>query len=173
MRRLTATLLLAASCAAACGSGSTVKATSGATTSPSVTTSSSTTTSTSTTVSATTSATTSTTMTTDPHPHFDSPEAAMRYLAAAWNANDLVALRHVTDPGARQQLDDMHTEAIDLRLDRCEARQGLGDYTCYFDHEYPSSYPVENRRADGGQAVFLVGPADTPGWYMTVFESCG
>ncbi len=23
-----------------------------------------------------------------------------------------------------------------------------------------------------GHAMFLVGPADTPGWYMTVFESC-
>src|SRR5262249_14340726 len=46
--------------------------------------------------------------------HFDTPEAAMRYLAAAWNADDQVALRHVTDPSARDQLDGMHAEAANL-----------------------------------------------------------
>lgn len=107
-------------------------------------------------------------------PHFDTPEDAMRYLAAAWNANDLVSLRHVTDPSARDELDAMHGEASNLRLERCEPRVGVGDYTCTFAHDYPpgasTTVPKEQNK---GEAVFLVGPADTPGWYMTVFESCG
>lgn len=94
----------------------------------------------------------------------------MRYLAVAWNTGDDVSLRHVTDPSARQQLDDMRAEATNLRLTRCE-RNPEGDYTCYFDHDYPPQYTVANRST--GQAIFLVGPADAPGWYMTVFKGCG
>ena len=111
-----------------------------------------------------------------PHPHFDTPEAAMRYLAAAWNAHDLTAERHVTDPDARVMLDDMRSEAVKLRFDRCERRDDgghdLGDYTCYFAHDYPPN--TSTTMAGGvGQAIVLVGPADTPGWYMTYFRGCG
>ena len=102
-------------------------------------------------------------------PHFATPEAAMQYLAAAWNANDLVSLRHVTTPAVRDQLAAMHAGATNLRLDHCEARQGLGDYVCYFHHDYPIGTPTT---LAGGVAIFLVGPADGPGWYMTVFQSC-
>jgi hypothetical protein len=103
-------------------------------------------------------------------PHFDTPEAAMTYLAAAWNADDLVSLKHVTNPSARAELDAMHDVAVNLRLDRCEVNEGVGDYTCYFDHDFPTTRTtVEGER---GQAIFLAGPADKPGWYMTVFESC-
>ena len=112
----------------------------------------------------------STTSTTTTPPHFASPQAAMAYLAAAWNANDLVSLKHVTNPAARAQLDDMHMEASNLRLDRCQANPA-GDYTCYFKHDYPPGYAVPPGAP--GEAVFLVGPADIPGWYMTVFQSCG
>jgi hypothetical protein len=106
----------------------------------------------------------------DRPPHFDTPEAAMTYLATAWNSNDLVSLSHVTNPDAREQLDQMHVEATNLRLDHCDANPA-GDYTCHFQHDYPAGYSVP---ADArGEAVFLVGPADTPGWYMTVFEGCG
>ena len=101
-------------------------------------------------------------------PHFATPEAAMTYLAAAWNANDLVSLKHVTNPAARDELDAMHAHAVDLKLAHCDEREGLGDYTCTFSHDFPPG--VENR--DNGEAVFIAGPADTPGWYMTVFESC-
>jgi len=104
-------------------------------------------------------------------PHFDTPEAAMTYLAAAWNKNDLISLRHVTDPAARDELDGMHSEAANLRLDHCDL-QPAGDYQCVFDHGYPSGYTPPAGTTEG-QAVFLVGPADTPGWYMTVFVSCG
>jgi len=104
-------------------------------------------------------------------PHFSSPEAAMRYLATAWNDRDAVALRHVTDPSARYQLDAMHSEAVNLKLSRC-TRQPAGDYQCTFSHDFPSGYqrPMAEKH---GEAVFLVGPALTPGWYMTVYQHCG
>ncbi|MHB8467483.1 MAG: hypothetical protein ACYDH6_00815 [Acidimicrobiales bacterium] len=114
---------------------------------------------------------TSTSTTVAPLPHFDTPEAAMTYLAAAWNANDLVSLRHVTNPAARAQLDAMHSEAINLRLDHCTKRPE-GDYECTFRHDYPAATPT-TMPGGVGEAAFLVGPADTPGWYMTVFEHCG
>ncbi len=122
---------------------------------------------------ATTAPTTSSTgPTTTAPPHFDTPEAAMTYLAAAWNTNNTAELDHVTNPAARAQLDQMHNEAVNLRLDHCTLRPGVGDYICSFNHDYPSG--TSTTMAGGvGQAVFLVGPADTPGWYMTVFQSCG
>jgi hypothetical protein len=114
------------------------------------------------------------TATTVAKPHFDTPEAAMRYLAAAWNANDLVSLKHVTNPSARDELDAMHGVATNLRLNHCD-KNPIGDYSCHFDHDYPphpsTTMPLEHE-GKTGEAVFLVGPADTPGWYMTVFESC-
>lgn len=98
----------------------------------------------------------------------------MRYLAAAWNADDVVSLKHVTNPSARDELDAMHGVAVNLRLKRCD-HNPIGDYTCYFAHDYPphpsTTMPLEHE-GHTGEAVFLVGPADTPGWYMTVFESC-
>jgi hypothetical protein len=107
-------------------------------------------------------------------PHFGSPEDAMTYLADAWNRNDLTDLKHVTDPSARGALDDMHMVAVNLRLDRCEFNEDPGDYTCYFDHDYPPHASTTMAMDDPltGHAVFTVGPAATPGWYMTVLESC-
>jgi hypothetical protein len=94
----------------------------------------------------------------------------MSYLATAWNNNDLVSLMHVTNPDARAQLDEMHSEATNLRLDHCDLNPP-GDYTCYFHHDYPAGYSPPPDAL--GQAIVLVGPADTPGWYMTVFQACG
>jgi hypothetical protein len=102
-----------------------------------------------------------------PSPHFDTPEAAMRYLTAAWNRNDYVALCHVTTADARGQLNGMHTEATNLRLNHC-TKQPAGDYQCYFDHDFPAS----RHKKGTGHSNFLVGPARAPGWYMTYFESC-
>jgi hypothetical protein len=107
-------------------------------------------------------------------PHFATPEEAMRFLADAWNRRDIVNLKHVTDPGARDELEAMHGVAVNLRLNHCD-KNPIGDYTCHFDHDYPphpsTTMPLHDHGATG-EAVFLVGPADTPGWYMTVFESC-
>jgi hypothetical protein len=104
-------------------------------------------------------------------PHFDTPEAAMTYLATAWNTNDVVWLRHVTNPAARAQLDAMHSEAVNLRLDHRD-RRPQGDNACTFRHDYPAA-TATTMPGGIGEAVFLVGPALTPGWYMTVFQSCG
>jgi hypothetical protein len=105
----------------------------------------------------------------NPGVHFDTPEAAMRYLANAWNHDDLTALKHVTDPSARGQLIGMKTEATNLTLDHCTKNAG-GDYECIFNHDYPKGYKTTKLH---GTAEFTVGPADKPGWYMTYFESCG
>lgn len=85
-----------------------------------------------------------------------------------------MSLKHATDPSARDELDAMHQVATNLRLDRCEFNADPGDYTCYFDHDFPAhastTLPVDDPQM--GHAVFTVGPADTPGWYITVLESC-
>ena len=102
-------------------------------------------------------------------PHFDSPQAAMRYLAGAWNRHDVVAMKRVTTPEGRASLFGMYQEAVNLRLDRCQARAGQGDYDCQFVHDYPPSMHKKGL----GHAEFLAGPARDPGWYMTVFVGCG
>jgi hypothetical protein len=94
----------------------------------------------------------------------------MTYLAAAWNASDAVAIGHVTNPSARAELDAMRREAVNLRLDHCD-RRPQRDYLCYFHHDYPLG--TAKSMLGGGQAVFLVGPALIPGWYMTVLQGCG
>jgi hypothetical protein len=107
-------------------------------------------------------------------PHFATPEEAMRFLADAWNRNDIVNLKHVTDVNARDELEAMHGVAVNLRLNHCD-KNPEGDYMCHFDHDYPrhaSTTMPEDHPGAKGEAVFRVGPADTPGWYMTVFESC-
>ena len=102
-------------------------------------------------------------------PHFATPQAAMTYLASAWNRNDLVELGHVTNPAARAALADMRRDVTNLRLNHCTARP-VGDYICYFDHDFLPGTATSPGAI--GQAVFLAGPAATPGWYMTVFETC-
>lgn len=102
-------------------------------------------------------------------PHFDSPEAAMRYLTAAWNRHDIKAMMPVTTPEGREELIDMYDEAVNLRLDYCQARAGQGDYDCHFTHDYPASM----HKKGAGHAEFLAGPARNPGWYMTLFITCG
>lgn len=164
-RLLHSTLALVALLAvAACG---------GSTTTTAATSSSTDTTSTTASTSASTTTSVVSSSTTEKPPHFDTPEAAMAYLATAWNASDQVSLRHVTNPSAREELEGMHEEAVNLQLNRCERREGQGDYVCYFDHAYPDGYVSKTPSGEPAPAVFLVGPADTPGWYMTVFQSCG
>lgn len=102
--------------------------------------------------------------------HFDTPEAAMRYLAAAWNRGDVASLKHVTDPAARGRLNEMHSEATNLKLHHCTFTKARGDYECYFTHDFPAGYKSETGH---GTAEFTVGPADRPGWYMTYFVDCG
>jgi hypothetical protein len=101
-------------------------------------------------------------------PHFDTAEAAMRYLATAWNTNDLDALCHVTNPNARMLLLDMHRDAVNLRLDHCRHLDD-GGAQCVFRHYYP---PTMHRHGTG-RTWLDAAPARNPGWYMTVFVGCG
>src|SRR5947209_1901017 len=101
-------------------------------------------------------------------PYFATPQAAMRYLAAAYNRHDKVALWYVTTPDGRNALEQMRHEATNLRLRSC-TKNPAGDYTCEFDHDYPPSMHKSGR----GTATFVAGPARDRGWYMTVFEGCG
>ena len=98
----------------------------------------------------------------------------MRYLAAAWNANDMTALKHVTQGMARLQLMSMKSQAVDLRLDHCDRRSGGGgDYLCHFVHDYPASYPTKMREGTHGTAEFIAAPSSSVGWYMFGYEGCG
>jgi len=100
-------------------------------------------------------------------PHFDTPQAAMIYLADAYNGGDLTALHHVTEPRAFNRLMSMRSDAINLRLKYCTPNP-RGDYTCYFRHDFPAS----EHKTGHGQAVFIAAPALNPGWYMYQFQSC-
>ena len=91
----------------------------------------------------------------------------MRYLTAAYNRNDLPALKKVTNPPARAALLEMQQEATNLQLTGCSL-QPRGDYLCSFRHDFPE----HRHRVGHGQATFLAAPADKPGWYMTVLLDC-
>jgi len=100
--------------------------------------------------------------------HFDSPEAAMRYLAAAYDRGDLEALRPVTTPGSRADLWMMRSEAVNLQLDRCTSDHH-GGYLCEFTHDYPKSLHMKGH----GSSTMAVLPAARPGWYMSGLLDCG
>jgi hypothetical protein len=100
--------------------------------------------------------------------HFATPEAAMRYLAAAYNRNDLAALKHVTTPKARNNLLFMRPTADNLQLVGCNANAGRGDYLCGFTHDFPATMHLSGT----GHAHFTAAPADKVGWYMTVLNDC-
>jgi hypothetical protein len=100
--------------------------------------------------------------------HFATPEAAMRYLASAYNRNDLTALKHVTTPEARNNLLFMRPTADNLRLVGCTVNAGRGDYLCGFTHGFPAA----THQAGTGHAHFTAAPADKVGWYMTVLNDC-
>jgi hypothetical protein len=106
--------------------------------------------------------------TTAPRLYFETPQAAMRYLAAAYNRHDTVALKHVTTPVARTSLEAMRPMADNLRLVNCKANAGRGDHLCEFTHDYPATA----RRTGHGQAHFTAAPAARYGWYMTILNDC-
>jgi hypothetical protein len=100
--------------------------------------------------------------------HFATPQLAMRYLAEAYNRNDLAALKHVTTPEARNNLLFMRPNADNLQLVGCTANAGRGDYLCGFTHGFPAA----THQAGSGHAHFTAAPADKVGWYMTVLNDC-
>ena len=102
-------------------------------------------------------------------PHFSTPEAAMAYLAAAYNSGNSAALHAVTTPDSYQQLTQMRSEAVNLQLLSCRVDASRGDYFCDFSHDYPASL----HQAGHGGSEFLVAPAENPGWYMYTLVECG
>ena len=109
-------------------------------------------------------------------PHFASPDAAMAYLAHAWNSGNVQEVDYVTDPAGRDQMNSMAAQMVNLQFKSCTANPA-GDYTCYFMHDIAptvsgTTYPNPNNYPPG-EAVFTVAPASTPGWYLTEVEHCG
>jgi len=103
-------------------------------------------------------------------PHFSTPQAAMRYLASAYNRDDSAGLHAVTTPQAFTQLTAMRSEAVNLQLRSCvPSGSGRGDYVCTFRHDYPASL----QKSGQGSSRILVGPALNPGWYMDTLLDCG
>ena len=109
-------------------------------------------------------------------PHFDTPEAAMTYLAAAWNSGNVQEIDYVTNPAGRQEMDAMAAQMVNMQFKNCTANPA-GDYTCFFSHDIaPSTSPTTYPNPMGyppGEAVFTVAPAETPGWYLTQVIHCG
>jgi hypothetical protein len=101
-------------------------------------------------------------------PHFATPQAAMRYLAAAYNRDDVAAIHYVTTPAAFKDLMAMRSEAVDLQLTSC-ASTGRGDYLCDFRHRYPKRM----HDTGYGESQFIAAPAIRQGWYMYQFLHCG
>ena len=56
-------------------------------------------------------------------PHFTTPQAAMTYLAAAYNSDDATAMHAVTDAQAFTSLQAMRLSGVDLQLVSCTPRQ--------------------------------------------------
>jgi hypothetical protein len=101
----------------------------------------------------------------DPDPYFRTPEAAMRYLALAYNRHDDANLRHVTEPHVREHLAEMRSTATDLRLTKC-TKNMYDEYECTFSHAYP-------RALGRGSAWFVATAVARRGWMMTELEGCG
>ena len=102
-------------------------------------------------------------------PNFATPQAAMLFLAQAFNRHDNVALHAVTTPDAYKDLQTMRAGAINLRLLHCVVDGTAGDYTCYFRHDYPPRL----HQSGHGEMQVIAAPAKNPGWYMYTLVDCG
>jgi hypothetical protein len=106
---------------------------------------------------------------TRPEPMFATPEAAMAYMAVAFDTGDLTALRKVTTPESRKELYDMWPDPVHLRLSRCDKESGGSSYVCYFPHDPPKGMDPSSVP----EATMVVEPAARPGWYMSELAECG
>lgn len=93
----------------------------------------------------------------------------MTYLAAAYDGQDITALRAVTTPQSYRELTQMRSEAVNLQLRYCTPDRGRGDYICYFRHDYPASL----HQSGHGASEMLIAPALNPGWYLYAVLDCG
>lgn len=112
-------------------------------------------------------------------PHFTTPDAAMRYLVAAYNLHDLKAEMHVTTPDSRAALENERQWVNTFSFHSCTLNPGGGDYSCQFD--MVSKVKTTDQGTDSfgadiqqmGEITVLVAPAQRPGWYMYYNEGCG
>jgi hypothetical protein len=100
-------------------------------------------------------------------PHFATPQAAMAYLAAAYNSDDVAALHAVTNAQSFTSLQSMRTTDVNLKLTSCRPT-GHGDDECTFRYTY-----VGEGQQAARNAMVTAAPALNPGWYMYRFiEGC-
>jgi hypothetical protein len=112
-------------------------------------------------------------------PHFATPDAAMRYLAAAYNSGNETAIRHVTTPDSRTQFEAERQWVKTFRFSDCTANGApTWDYNCVLDiiANVPGVSP--NIDANTGLVVMdevalLVAPAARTGYYVEANEGCG
>jgi hypothetical protein len=100
-------------------------------------------------------------------PDFTTPQAAMAYLAAAYNSDDTTAMHAVTTPQAFTALLAMHPSDVNLQLGSCTAR-AQGDYICNFRYTYAYT-TASGQDSQTRSAMAIVAPALNPGWYMDKF----
>lgn len=99
--------------------------------------------------------------------HFATPQAAMRYLAAASNRDNVTDIHHVTTPASFKQFMSMRPEMHNLKAQSCHAT-GHGDYLCNLGYQYR-----EGKHTESAVAQVIVAPAINPGWYMYAMVTCG
>ena len=100
-------------------------------------------------------------------PHFATPQAAMAYLATAYNSDDMAALHSVTNAQSFTSLQSMRTTDVNLKLTSCRPT-GHGDDECTFRYTY-----VGEGQHAARNAMVTAAPALNPGWYMYRFiEGC-
>ena len=106
-------------------------------------------------------------------PHFDTPEAAMRYLVAAYNANNETNVEHVTTPDSRVEFEAERQWVKTFQFNRCTPNGApTWDYTCVLD--IAATMPgveVGNQVMD--EVTVIVAPAARPGYYLAANEGCG
>jgi hypothetical protein len=98
--------------------------------------------------------------------HFTTAQAAMTYLAAAYNSDNTTAMHAVTDAQAFTSLQTMRSSDAALRLVSCTPRP-QGDYVCTVRYRGPGSTSTSEHDV----AMLIAAPALNPGWYMYRFIS--
>jgi hypothetical protein len=112
-------------------------------------------------------------------PHFATPDAAMRYLAAAYNSGDEVAIRHVTTPDSRSDFEAERQWVKTFSFRDCAAMGApYWTYNCTLD--ITANMPGVNPNIDATTGLVVmdevaleVAPAARTGYYVDAVEGCG
>ncbi len=103
----------------------------------------------------------------------------MRYLAAAYNAGDEAAIRHVTTPDSRTQFEAERQWVQTFRFRDCTADGApYWTYNCTLD--ITANVPGVSPNVDATTGLVVmdevaleVSPAARTGYYMDAVEGCG